>query len=228
MQAVILAAGRGTRMGILTEHCPKPMLLLCGKPMLEWKLSMLPKAIDEVIIIIGYLGECIEQYFGTEWQGKKIRYVRQKTLNGTGGALHLVKDILVGSTLVMMGDDLYHPDDLMDLMQEAWAVLGLAVDNAEQFGLLEKDINGHLQRITERPHGYTTGVVNTGAYMLPQKFFEYALVSVSKTEYGLPQTLALVGQDIPVKVCTARMWQPIGRPEDIVLGEIFLKQHWNI
>ena len=59
MQAVILAAGRGVRMGKLTENTPKPMLSLFGKPMLEWKLEMLPRVIDEVIFVIGYYGSQI-------------------------------------------------------------------------------------------------------------------------------------------------------------------------
>ena len=226
MQAVILAAGQGTRMGALTRETPKPMLRLLGTPMLEWKLAMLPEAIDEVIVIVGYLGEQIEAYFGNEWRGRKISYVYQKELNGTGGALTLTKDILSGPALVMMGDDLYHPEDLSDLTRETSAVLGLAVDDAEHYGLLEVDGAGHLAKITERPHGYRTGIVNTGAYLLHLHFFDYPLVPISETEYGLPQTLALMGQDTPVKVLSARAWQPVGKPDDIPLGETFLKQYF--
>lgn len=225
MQAVILAAGQGTRMGALTVETPKPMLLLLGKPMLEWKLAMLPDVIDEVVLIVGYLGGQIETYFGSEWNGRKISYVYQKELNGTGGAVALTKDLLSGPTLVMMGDDLYHPEDLSDLTREISAVLGLAVDDAEHYGLLEVDRAGNLAKITERPHGYRTGIINTGAYLLHPHFFDYPLVPISETEYGLPQTLALSGQDTAVRVLQARAWQPVGKPEDIPLGEAFLKQY---
>lgn len=225
MQAVILAAGQGTRMGALTAETPKPMLLLLGTPMLEWKLSMLPEAIDEVIVIVGYLGEQIEAYFGSEWQGRKISYVYQEDLNGTGGAVALTKDLLSGPALVMMGDDLYHPEDLSDLARETSAVLGFTVENAEEYGLLEKDTNGNLAKVTERPHNCATGIVNTGAYILNEAFFRYPLVPISETEYGLPQTLALLGQDTPVRVLSARAWQPVGKPEDISLGEAFLKKY---
>ncbi|MBI2439314.1 MAG: NTP transferase domain-containing protein [Candidatus Moranbacteria bacterium] len=227
MQVVMLAAGRGTRMGTLTENIPKPMLGLLGRPMLEWKLEMLPGAIDEVILVVGYLGEQIENYFGAEWKGKKIHYVRQEKLDGTGGAITLVKDLLAGPALVMMGDDLYRSEDLEDLLQEDVAVLGLEVDDAELYGLLETDNDGRLYKITERPHQKKTGLVNTGAYVVSSRFFEYPLVPISETEYGLPQTLALLAKDIPVKVLRARAWQPVGKPEDIVLGEEFLKKYRN-
>lgn len=225
MQAVILAAGQGTRMGVLTKQTPKPMLRLLDKPMLEWKLMMLPDIIDEVILIVGYLGEQIATYFGNEWQGRNITYVYQKELNGTGGAITLTKHLLSDSALVMMGDDLYHPDDLSDLTRETSAVLGLLVDDAQPYGLLEIDEQGHLAKITERPHGYRTGIVNTGAYMLHPRFFDYPPVRITETEYGLPQTLVLLGQTTPVKVLSARAWQPVGKPEDIPLGEEFLKKY---
>ncbi len=77
MQAVILAAGRGTRMGALTEHTPKPMLLVNGRPVLEYIFDSLPEEIDEVIIVVGYLGSVIQKHFGGFYKGKKILYVEQ-------------------------------------------------------------------------------------------------------------------------------------------------------
>src|SRR3990167_3486353 len=219
MQAVILAAGRGVRMGKLTENTPKPMLMLFGKPMLEWKLEMLPRVIDEVIFVIGYHGSQVEKHFGEQWKGLKITYVVQDERNGTGGAMFLVKDILEGKALVIMGDDLYHPDDLERLSHEDVAVLGLQVQHAQQYGLLETNTGGNLLKITERPHGHTAGIVNTGAYILDEKFFRYPLVPISEKEYGLPQTLAEMGKEYPIKVIMATAWQPVGRPEDIEKGE---------
>lgn len=213
-------------MGELTENTPKPMLSLLGRPLLEWKMEMLPQVIDEVIFIIGYHGNQIEKHFGEQWNGMKITYAVQDELNGTGGAMLLVKDMLEGKALVTMGDDLYHPADLERLSGEKLAVLGLEVQNAEQYGLLQTNADGNLLQITERPHGRATGIVNTGAYILDEKFFRYPLVSISPTEYGLPQTLAEMGKEYPVKVMMATAWQPVGRPEDIEKGETFLKKYW--
>ena len=72
MQAVILVAGKGTRMRGLTEAVPKPMLPLCGEPILAHKLRHLPEAIDEVVLVTGYLAPVIEDYFGTQWDGRRI------------------------------------------------------------------------------------------------------------------------------------------------------------
>jgi bifunctional UDP-N-acetylglucosamine pyrophosphorylase/glucosamine-1-phosphate N-acetyltransferase len=228
MQCVILAAGRGVRMGSLTDDVPKPMLPILGKPMLEWKLEMLPQEIDEVIITVGYLGDRISSYFGDIWNGHPMRYVRQEVLDGSGGSIRLVHEAVPLSfpVLVTMGDDFYHQDDLADLMKVSPAVLGLGVDHAEQFGLLAETPEGMLKQITERPHGEKTGIVNTGAYILPSEYFDYKAVKITDTEYGLPQTLAEMAKDIPVKVLRARAWQPVGCPEDLPKGEAFLKKYW--
>ena len=222
MQSVILAAGRGTRMENLTDETPKPMLPVCGKPILTHKLEQLPKEIDEVIFIVGYRAEVIQNYFGEEWGGRKIQYVFQKELNGTAGAIHLVKDLVRGNFLVMMGDDFYVKRDLERLMQYPLAILSIRFDDASTFGILTKDENDNLLAVVERPHGFASGLVNTGAYMLTPEFFRYELVSISETEYGLPQTLAVMAKDIPVKVVEATRWCPIGRSNDLAIAEQFI------
>ncbi len=104
-QAVILAAGKGTRMLPLTLTRPKPLQEVLGKNLLEWKLSALPDSITEVIFIIGYQGEQIRAFFGDRWEGRAIFYAEQQELNGSAGALLCAKDLLRGRFLVMMGDD---------------------------------------------------------------------------------------------------------------------------
>ena len=129
MQAVIMAAGEGTRMRPLTYKTPKPMLLVKGKPLLEWTIGFLPDKVDEVIIIVNYLADQIKNYFGGEWKGKKIKYITQKELNGTGGALHTCKDLVKGKFLVVMGDDLYYKKDLEDMIKEQLAILAQEVND---------------------------------------------------------------------------------------------------
>lgn len=229
MQAVILAAGRGTRMGALTENTPKPMLPLLGKPLLEWKINALPLSITEVIVTVGYLGEQIQEYFGTEWQGKKMTYVPQESLNGTGGSIKLVEPLVNGPILVTMGDDLYHPEDLEDFLKtplKQGAIGGLFVENAQPFGLIATNEAGELTGVIERPHNHDTGLVCTGAYLLPQSYFQYPLVKITETEYGLPQTVVLLAKDISVRIISSQAWQPVGCPEDIPQAEAFIKKYY--
>ncbi len=226
MQAVILAAGRGTRMRELCDSCPKPMVLILGKPLLEWRLETLPAEITEVIITIGYLGEQITEYFGAEWQGRKMTYVVQDELNGTGGSMKLLEPYITGPVLVTMGDDLYVTKDLQVILPHRFAMLGKYTKEAEKFGLLTTNEDDTLRKVTERPHGHQEGLINTGAYMVDRSFFAYPLVAISATEYGLPQTLASMVPDETILVRMATDWQPVGCPEDIPLAEEFIKKYF--
>ncbi len=222
MQCVILAAGRGTRMGELTNDIPKPMVSVLGEPLLAHKIRMLPENIDEVILIVGYKKDIIIGYFGDTWEGRNIRYVEQTVLNGTAGAIHLVKDIVRGKFLVTMGDDLYLLDDIEKIMRHPLALLGYRTQNAASFGIVTVDKDSNLIEVVERPHGFVEGLVNTGAYILNTDFFKYSPVAISETEYGLPQTLVVMSRDYPVKVEVTTQWLPVGNPGDVVLAEQFL------
>lgn len=222
MQCIILVAGKGTRMGELTRETPKPMLPLFGVPILAHKIKMLPETIEEVILIVGYKKETIISYFGDVWNGRKITYVEQTDLNGTAGAIHQVKHLILGPFLVLMGDDLYHPKDIERLMHYPLALLAYETNQAEQFGLVTIDGQSNLLNVVERPHNFTEGLVNTGAYILTSDFFNYRPVQISETEYGLPQTLALMCNDASVKVIVTDSWMPIGKPDDLPVAEQYL------
>ena len=219
MQIVILAAGNGKRMGKLTKNVPKPMLKIKGKPLLEHKINALPKEIDEVILVIGYQGGQIMNYFKKRFGGRKIQYFFQKELNGTGGALYLVKSVLDERFLVMMGDDLYHKRDVRKIMKYELAVLAHAVDDPGNFGVLKANRKGYLVDIVERPKNSKNNLVNAALYSLTREFFEYEPVSIGQGEFGLPQTLVKMTDKHKVKVEKATLWHPIGFPEDLEKAE---------
>ena len=215
MQAVILAAGRGKRMKGLTQATTKPMLKIKGKPILEHKINALPKKIKEVVFVVGYRCEHILKHFKRYFNGRKITYVFQHNLNGTGGALYQARSILKDKFLVMMGDDLYHKKDLSDILQYDLAILGYEVDDTSFFGVIKTDNSGHMVDVIEKPKRSKHKLANTGAYVLNKKIFEYDLVSVGNGEFGLPQTMAKMAKEHKIKVEKARAWHPIGNPDDL-------------
>jgi len=220
MQAVILAAGRGVRMGELTNDAPKPMLKINGQPILEYTLNSLPAKISEIIFVIGYKGDLIKLYFGDEYKGKKIKYVTQENLNGSAAALHCAREFLQDKFLVLMGDDLYSKSDLEKLIKiDTLAVLAKEISAPERFDVFETDSDGYLLEIVKRPEDDSQCLVNTGAYLLDKKFFDYEMVKIPSGEFGLPQTLATMVGDYRVKVEKASFWQAMGYPEDILKAE---------
>ena len=236
MQVIILTAGRGTRMGELTETTQKTMLTVQGKNLLDWKIDALPEEVDEIIFVIGYLGSQIQKHFGNEYTRNNktyhITYVEQKELNGTGGSLVLCKeqlgDRLQERFMVLMGDDIYVKEDLERLIQEDLAVL---VSETKKHGGLflvndEGDVVGleeGLVTIQEDTVGFKK-YMNTGAYILNEDIFAYPLVKVSQKEYGLPHTLVQESYlaTHTLKAIPATDWIQITDPQSLITAENLL------
>lgn len=109
MQAVIMAGGKGTRLAALTkDEIPKPMVPVAGKPLLLWQVERLKEnGITDLIMVIGHLGEKIQEYFGDGSSfGVHIEYFVEETPLGTAGSFYYLKDMLKEDTFLMMSGDL--------------------------------------------------------------------------------------------------------------------------
>lgn len=222
MKAVILAAGLGKRMRNLTENTPKPMLTVAGKNLIEHKIDILPAEVDEVIMVVGYLKDQVMDHFGQEFDNRKITYIEQKVLNGTGGALWLCKDFLSVKFLVMMGDDLYDKECIQEACKYDWTLVAKDRDNSLPTGRVDVDDYGKLLGVTEGDTS-STGLVNTGLYVLQPEIFNYPLVKlVDKEEYGLPQTIVQMVKDFDIKVIVCDKWHQVTSPEDLEKAEKML------
>ncbi len=84
MDAIIMCAGRGTRMRPITDSIPKPLVPIMGKGSLERTLDILPHEIDRVILVVGYRGDQIRERIGLEWKGKKVTYLTQQPTEPEG------------------------------------------------------------------------------------------------------------------------------------------------
>lgn len=114
MQAVIMAGGKGTRLAALTkDEIPKPMVPVAGKPLLLWQIERLKEnGITDIIMVIGHLGEKIQEYFedGSKF-GVRIQYFVEEVPLGTAGSFYYLKDMLEDDTFVMMSGDLFFDID---------------------------------------------------------------------------------------------------------------------
>ncbi len=220
MQALILAAGKGVRMGKLTELIPKPLIPICGKPALDHTLAMLPAEIDEVIIVVGHLGEQIRARYGDYYNGLKIVYVQQEVLNGTGGAVYAAQHVVRGKFIVIHGDDLYLKADISELIRHEWAVLVTKVDELGSAGMAVIEGGKVIDILEKESHTGGPGYANAGGYLLDERFFELAPVTrPQSTEIGLPQTLIQAAQDIAISPVMAGQIIRLTSPDDIGKAE---------
>lgn len=105
MKVVIMAGGKGTRIASVKSDVPKPMIPICGKPILEWQIENLKACgLTDITLVIGYLGHVIKEYFGDgEKMGVKINYFVEDSPLGTAGALFKMPE-LTEDFLLLCGD----------------------------------------------------------------------------------------------------------------------------
>lgn len=224
MQALIFAAGEGRRMRSLTDTLPKPMVRVGGVPILERILAALPDAIDEIVIVVGYRGGRIVDYFDFAWNGRPIRYVWQEKRAGTAAALQLAKPFLSGKFLVLNADDLHSKTDLAAGLGHSLCVFVAPHDHPECFGVVSLHTDGALADIIEKPDNPPTNLVSTGAMVLDERIFLYTPQLHKTGEYYLPDIVRQLAKEHPVSVSRQGFWIPIGHPEDVTRAEKILEQ----
>lgn len=224
MQAIILAAGLGTRLRPLTYDTPKPMLKIGGKSLLEYNIERLPEEVDEIIFVVKYLKEQIVDFFGQEFNGRKVAYIEQDEPLGTGHALYVCKDKIRDRFLVLMGDDIYSKEDMKKCLQYDNCMLTNEIEGEFSGGRIQLTSDGNLQDIIEGKHSRDKSLVNTGFYVLKPEIFNYEPVQIpGSKEFGLPQTLVKMAKDYPVKIEKASEWIQISDIEGLKRAENILK-----
>lgn len=169
MTAVIMAGGKGTRVANVNSEIPKPMIPIAGKPVLEHQIDCLQRQnITDIILVIGYLGYVIRNYFGDT-----VHYIEETEPLGTAGALYYLKGKVTDDFLLINGDLIFDVDfhRLMDFhknRQSAVTLLAHPNDHPCDSGIiLAKDdgkVSGWLTK--EEKRGWYHNCVNAGIHVI--------------------------------------------------------------
>ncbi|MDD5112127.1 MAG: sugar phosphate nucleotidyltransferase [Candidatus Altiarchaeota archaeon] len=234
MEAVLLAAGEGTRLRPLTITRPKPMLPLAGKPILEWNLDALSDAgFRKAVIIVGYRKEEIVDYFGKAHKNLEIVYVTQDQQLGTGNAVLTAKDHIKGDAFLAMNGDIITSAKTIRSFTADWknrrhaaSIALVEVDNPSNYGVIR--LKGSIvEEIEEKPEKPKSNLANAGIYLLKRGIFETLsqLKKSSRNEYEITDALkALIPKrDVSGFTCKG-IWMDIGLPWHLLdANEIMMK-----
>jgi bifunctional UDP-N-acetylglucosamine pyrophosphorylase/glucosamine-1-phosphate N-acetyltransferase len=214
VDAIILAAGLGTRLRPHTLTTPKPLLPIAGRPILDWALGALPPAVDRVLVVVNYLADQIESYLKRQEHFAKWEAVRQEVPRGTGDAFRTCRDRLRSDRfLVLNGDDLYGATDLAELAQRSAGLLVAPVDEPRRFGIVFQNPDGSLEKLVEKPELDGRRLANTGAYVFPADVFDTELTVSARGEYEITDYVTALARRRTVDVIETRFWLPIGTVE---------------
>src|SRR5262245_17285756 len=214
MDAVILAAGLGTRLRPHTLTTPKPLLSVQGRPILDWIIGALPP-VDRLVVVVNYLAEQIETYLSQQTHIRDWKTVRQEVPRGTGDALRVCKPHVSGDrVLVLNGDDLYGAADLAALASKPAGLLAHPVSEPEKFGIVTRAPDGRLTEMREKPTGLAAPqLANIGAYLFPRSVFDIDLPLSPRGEYEITDAVSALAKSGQFYVVEATFWLPIGTVE---------------
>ena len=228
MKALVLAAGRGTRLRPLTDALPKVMIPFAGKPLLEYVVRLLTRhGLDDLVINLHHLPQVISDHFGDgrAW-GVSITYSLEDDLLGTAGTARQVADFFDRPFLVYYGDNLTN-FDLSDLWQThqrtgALATLGLVrMDDPTTRGIIGLDAHHRIDRFAEKPRPdqvFDNYWVNAGIYALQPEILDHIppdtpcdfsevfadLLAAGRPLHGHPLRGQLLSTDTPARYRHAR------------------------
>ncbi|MBS3904645.1 MAG: nucleotidyltransferase family protein [Simkania sp.] len=233
MKLVILAAGKSTRFLPLTEHTPKPLIFIEGKPLVEYTLDLCVDHVEEIIFVINEsLGYKVQEYFGNSYKNVPISYATQKndSPKGTLSAVLCALPFLNQEMFAVCNcDDLYKKEDVDAAFLSKECGMGLTSSKMpfQYYGVDVKD--GFIQGF--RRHTETNELVEdkfvNGFYILSREIFSFTPVGLSDGELGLPQTLFANLEKLPLKEFAFMEWVAVNSPENIPNAVDFIKRNYT-
>ena len=175
MKAIIMAGGEGTRLRPLTCDCPKPMMQLMNRPVMQYALELLKQhGITQIAATLGYLPDAIIDYFADgEDFGVSLQYFIEKTPMGTAGGVRQAKDFLNETFIVLSGDGItdLNITEAIAFHRQRGALATLVLKHEENpldYGVVSIDRDGRVRNFYEKPDwsDVLSDTINTGIYIL--------------------------------------------------------------
>ena len=220
-------AGYGTRLRPHTWSKPKPLVSVAGKTVLGHVLDMFADVpdIDEIIFIVGYLGEQAETFMAENYPDTPTQFVVQEEMLGQSHALWLAREYLQGPICMVFVDTLIDAD-LSGLAQEkadavAWVK---QVEDPRRFGVAEVDAKGYVQRLVEKPDDMSNNLALVGFYYFKEaeqlvRAIEDQMETGSQLggEFYLADAInVMLDQSMKMRVETVDVWKDCGKPGDLL------------
>ena len=219
MKAIVLAAGRGSRFGRITQALPKPLIQVAGKALITHVFDALPDQIDECVVVVGYLGDMIRAHLGERYGRLKLCYVEQ-SLPGTGGALLACAPLMQSQQrfMVIGADDIFEKRELTRLL---WPYASYGIFH----GMSNKDAKTKvvfchdcvLLGMAAAEHADDMRYFGVGAYVLPSLIFDESFEVLPNGELSIPHTLACVS--FSVEVVVFEHWLPVNNVQELRRAE---------
>jgi len=226
MEAVVLAAGEGTRLRPLTEDKPKGMVEVDGRPIITHCFERLRAlGADEFVVVVGYRKDDIVEHYGDEWEGIPITYTHQREQRGLAHALLTAEEHVEDDFMLMLGDNIFQAnlEDVVHRQNESRADAAFLVEEvpheeASRYGVCVTNEYGEITDVIEKPDDPPSNLVMTGFYTFSPAIFDACrLVQPSdRGEYEISEAIdLLIRSGRTIDAIGLDGWRvDVGYPED--------------
>lgn len=236
MKALVLAAGRGRRLGAQSSEQNKCMLPLFGRPLIEYSLVNAVRAgVEEIVMVVGYRAEQIINAYGIEYQGVRVQYVLQEDPSGLVHAIECSEEAIGGQDFMLfLADEILwaprHAEMVSRFEEDGLAVICGVVrepnpdEIRKTYAVIEDDRDQRIYRLIEKPRNPPNAIRGTGNCIFRSRIFDYVPltpINQNRKERELPDLIQCAIDDgLPVKSFDiGEGYVNINTPADIEVAE---------
>jgi len=236
VKALILAAGRGKRLGAQSSEHSKCMLRMFGRPLIDYSFENAVRAgVSEIIVVVGYRAEQIINAYGIEYRGVRVQYVLQQDPHGLVHAIESSEDVIAGEDFMLfLADEILwaprHAEMVQKFETDRLTVICGVVKEPDPdqirktYALIEDDRDQRIYRLIEKPRHPPNQIRGTGNCIFRSRIFEYlplTPINQNRQERELPDMIQCAIDDgLPVKSFDiGDGYVNINTPEDIAIAE---------
>ena len=237
MKAIIPVAGAGTKLRPYSYTQPKALIPLAGKTVISIIIDQLQEAgINEVIFIVGYLGEKIQDHVKTKYPDLKAHYIHQVDRQGVGHAIRLTKTIVGNDEVVVVLGDTICEYNIREVVDSPFSMIGVRkVEDPRDFGVAEIGDDGFIIHVVEKPQIPKSNMALVGVYKIKEseQMFQCLENNIrqglrSHGEYSLTDALdCMIRMGVKFKSFKVENWFDCGRKETMLESNATLLKKYS-
>ncbi|MBN1897175.1 MAG: 2-C-methyl-D-erythritol 4-phosphate cytidylyltransferase [Spirochaetes bacterium] len=240
MKAIIPVAGVGTRLRPHTHTTPKVLIKVAGKTIIEYIIDEIIqyRIIDEIIFIVGYLGDQIKEFIERKYQKKiALSFITQEQRKGLGHAIFLARTISQGHpVLIILGDTIFKTNFKKIINSEKNFIGVKEVEDPSRFGVVFLNQEKKIEKFIEKPSSSKSKLAIVGIYLIQDSKLLFEKIDKiikqgikTKGEYQLTDALELLLKEkIEMEIFEIEKWLDCGKPETLLAtNRVLLEQHGN-